>query len=151
MYTIRVDLGNEILDDAYKVRFQVFCKEQGVKPEVEADDHDREALHVVVYDQEEPIAAGRMVIVNEMFRVGRICVLPEYRGQHVGEKIVALLLDIAKENRGIKERVYARAQVSAIPFYEKFGFKTFGDVIQVAGIDHQDMCIELGEWRQEDA
>lgn len=151
MYTIHVDQGTEILDDAYKVRFRVFCKEQGVAPEVEADDFDREALHVVVYDQEDPVGTGRLIIENEMFKIGRVCVLPDYRGQGIGEKMMALLLDIAKENRGIKERVYIDSQVSAIPFYEKFGFEAYGDTYVKEGIDHQNMVIELREWRREDA
>ena len=151
MYTIRIDQGNEILTDAYKVRFNVFCKEQGVAPCVEEDEFDREAVHLVVYDQEDPIATGRLFVDNGMFKIGRICVLSDYRKQHVGSKVLAMLLDIAKENKGIKERVYVSAQTSAVSFYEKFGFITYGDVYEKEGIDHQNMVIELGEWRRDDA
>ena len=35
------------------------------------------------------------------------------------------------------------AQVSAIGFYEKFGFEAFGEQYDEAGIEHQSMALVL--------
>jgi predicted GNAT family N-acyltransferase len=51
------------------------------------------------------------------------------------------LLELSK-SQGIT-KLELHAQLSAIPFYEQFGFLAQGDVYDEAGIAHRDMMLYL--------
>lgn len=57
----------------------------------------------------------------------RVCVLPEYRGQRLGEKLLAAMLEYAKD-RGVGDiTLEVRAgNEPAKGLYEKYGFRTEG-------------------------
>ncbi|MBE5781651.1 MAG: GNAT family N-acetyltransferase, partial [Clostridiales bacterium] len=137
--------GMDHFEAARAVRMAVFVKEQGYTEEEEFDDFDYYAWHTVVYYNDEPIATGRVYLDNGRFCIGRICVLKEYRGQHVGDLVVRLLLDRAL-NAGA-EGVFLSAQTYAQGFYEKFGLKPNGKAYMPKGdhIEHIDMYAEADE------
>ena len=49
------------LKAAFEVRRQVFVEEQGISEDIELDDYDREALHMVVKDGEKVIGTARVL------------------------------------------------------------------------------------------
>ena len=57
-------------------------------------------------------------------KIGRVAVLPRYRGTGTGVALMRRLLEIAAE-RGFDE-VYLNAQTSAAGFYERLGFRAEG-------------------------
>ncbi len=61
-WTARFIHGTEDLSDAYAVRIEVFCDEQGYRLEQELDELDRrpDTWHLVLYDGGYPAAAGRL-------------------------------------------------------------------------------------------
>ncbi|MFA5683091.1 MAG: GNAT family N-acetyltransferase [Lysobacteraceae bacterium] len=123
------------LDALRAVREPVFQVEQGVPADLEWDADDVIAIHLLARDmQERPIGAARLTPDG---RIGRMAVLPEWRGRGVGAALVVRLLDIARE-RGQLE-VSLHAQVHAIPFYAGLGFVAEGEVFLDAGIEHRVM------------
>jgi predicted GNAT family N-acyltransferase len=129
--------GPDDLTDAYRVRFQVFVKEQNVPPELEIDDMDKIARHILVYMNSSPIGTGRLFVQNGKCYLGRIAVLREYRKQHIGTLIVKSLLQKAF-NSGIDE-VHIHAQIWVQDFYKKLGFIPYGKPFYEAGIEHISM------------
>ena len=80
--------GKKGSDDAFFVRANVFVIEQGFK--VEFDDLDKISWHLTVYDREEPIGAARIYKGEDgVWQIGRICVLENYRGKHLGNQILS--------------------------------------------------------------
>ncbi len=117
------------------VRFTVFVREQGVPPELELDEHDATARHLLASDAAgKPIGTARMLADGH---IGRMAVLPSWRGRGVGSALLQELLRIA-EQRGY-ERVFLHAQCSAEGFYRKLGFTPVGEVFIDAGMDHRQM------------
>lgn len=57
---------------------------------------------------------------------------PEQRSRGCGAAIVAACLDHARANGGTL--VWCTARIRAVPFYERLGFRTHGDVFEAAGI-----------------
>ena len=114
------------------VRHSVFVKEQGVPNEEEFDDDDRECVHVIVMDERRPVGTGRL---GRDGRIGRIAVLSQARGKGVGKAIMLALEQHAKEC-GLG-RLWAHAQVQAIGFYERLGYRVGGDEFMEAGIPHK--------------
>ncbi|MGE4283246.1 MAG: GNAT family N-acetyltransferase [Clostridia bacterium] len=123
--------------DAYGIRKKVFIEEQNIPEAIEKDELDSIAYHVVIYENNIPIATGRLVIQNTEYLLGRIAVLKERRGEHFGDLVVRMLVRKAFDF-GAQE-VHLHSQLQAQKFYEKLGFIPYGKVYQEAGIDHIHM------------
>ena len=52
--------GSDDLHEAFAIRLEVFCDEQGYSPEMELDELDRTSRHVLLYRGDEPVATGRL-------------------------------------------------------------------------------------------
>ena len=127
--------------DAFKVRHTVFVDEQNVPAELEIDEHENDAIHFVAYDKSAPVAAGRFRVLDDMAKVERICVLGDYRGTGLGFLLMNAIETHAKELslKGTK----LNAQISAVGFYEKLGYKIISDQFMDAGIPHVTMTKNL--------
>lgn len=127
-----VDRWDALREDAWAVRYAVFVQEQGVPVDLEQDDMDPVSLHAVIRDASgRPVATGRLLPDSH---IGRIAVLPEARGKHLGSVILGTLMAQARE-RG-DAAVMLHAQTHAHGFYEKHGFVADGPEFMEAGIPH---------------
>lgn len=117
-----------------RIRRTVFIEEQQVPESDEWDDDDAVSAHVVARLNREPVGTGRL---NPAGKIGRIAVIAGMRGRGIGAQILRHLLDEARR-RGIREP-YLHAQLQALPFYEKLGFRSEGGVFDEAGIPHVRM------------
>jgi predicted GNAT family N-acyltransferase len=117
------------------VRERVFVQEQGVPADIEYDEADPVSVHVLARGPGgEAIGTGRLLPDGH---IGRMAVLPEWRGKGVGTALLARLMESARE-RGMS-RLVLNAQTSAIDFYRRFGFVPEGDEFMEAGIAHVAM------------
>ncbi|MGG0177176.1 GNAT family N-acetyltransferase [Gottfriedia acidiceleris] len=132
---------DEEIKDALKVRVEVFVEEQQISRDLEFDGLDEECIHFVSYDREQPIAAGRLRLIESTGKVQRICVLNDYRGKKIGNEIMYLIHKTAKE-KGL-DQLILHAQESAIPFYEKLGYKISSEIFFEADIPHAEMKLKL--------
>jgi hypothetical protein len=125
--------------EAMRIRDAVFVAEQGVPREIERDEWDRRSDHALAFDR-----AGRIIGTGRLLpdgHIGRMAVLPEWRGQGIGGRILAALMARARE-RGMR-RVVLNAQTHAAPFYARHGFVAFGEEFMEAGIPHVAMAREI--------
>jgi predicted GNAT family N-acyltransferase len=121
------------------VREAVFIREQGVTAELEWDGLDEGSHHVLALSNAgQAIGCGR-ILPNA--HIGRIAVIPEWRGKKVGTAILEGLMAYAS-NKGFQE-VDLDAQVHALPFYINFGFVAEGDVFLDANIPHRKIRMKL--------
>lgn len=121
------------------VRDEVFVREQRVPPEMERDDDDPRSMHVLARARDGvPIGTGRLAPHGQ---IGRIAVLPDWRGNGVGAALLRTLLDQARA-RGLPE-VHLHAQTDATDFYVKHGFAASGEDFMEAGIPHRPMRLLL--------
>ena len=123
------------LADLRAVRETVFILEQKVPEEEEWDALDPKSHHVLARDERgRPIGTGRLTPEH---KIGRMAVLPEWRGKGVGDALLVALLDKAR-SLGWTE-VKLNAQCSAEAFYARHGFTPYGERFMEAGIEHQAM------------
>lgn len=61
---------DEQLRDAFSVRKQVFVKEQQVSAEEEYDEFEETSIHVVIYDNDVPVGAGRFRTIDGIGKNG---------------------------------------------------------------------------------
>lgn len=130
-------------DEIYGIRREVFVVEQAVPEEIEIDEHDAHARHVLARVDGRAVGTGRISVTDGRGRIGRMAVLRDWRGRGVGRAILEALMAAGREMGAV--RFVLSAQCHAVPFYERSGFVAHGDVYEEAGIDHQRM-----EWRGAD-
>lgn len=129
---------------AYDLRWEVFVVEQGVPGDMELDEFDEGALHVVAKDAEGAVVGtGRLVIEPEdnCGRIGRLAVAKPQRHQDIGTGIM-MLLEQAARDRHLSE-LYLHAQIYAQRFYEQLGYVPRGERFDEAGIEHIEMFKQL--------
>jgi len=129
-------------EDAYDVRKKVFVDEQGVPISLEIDEFDKTASHFIIYDDQQPIGAGRIREIGPgIGKVERVCVLKEFRGKHLGNLIMHELEKHAKSAKMTK--IVLNAQSYAVPFYEKLGYTVTSPEFMDADIPHRAMEKEI--------
>lgn len=119
---------------AFFIRMTVFVLEGGITLQDEFDkgDHD-EAIYVVVYDDEKPIATGRHEQINaDTIRPGRIATLKEYRKQGYGKLVLEKMEELGRE-LGCSISII-HGELSAVPFYERLGYKVVSDIYYEDGV-----------------
>jgi predicted GNAT family N-acyltransferase len=129
--------NSEEMEAAKSVRFSVFVHEQGVPCQIEMDKHDAHAIHVICLIDDKVVGTGRLAMMPDGMKLGRVAVLAEYRKCGLGAGIVEWLLDKAKEAG--HDMVYANVQIGAKKFYENMRFKAVGAHFMEAEIEHVKM------------
>ncbi|HLR61660.1 MAG TPA: GNAT family N-acetyltransferase [Lentibacillus sp.] len=126
---------------AYDVRTTVFVHEQNVPPEVEIDEFDEEALHLIGYENDMPIAASRVRFVDQYGKLERICVLKNQRGKSYGAELIRTMEDVIRKEGYEKSKL--NAQTHAIDFYQRLGYDVVSGEFMDAGIPHVTMTKTL--------
>lgn len=100
------------------IRQQVFIEEQKVPPELEWDETDEIADHyLAVLPDNTPAGVARLFsTLEETGHIGRMAILPQYRGQGIGE---ALLRHLIAESADRFAELRLSAQEHAIPLDRK--------------------------------
>lgn len=126
------------IDACIALRMEVFVDEQGIPVEEEVDAFDEVAVHLIAKDDGVAVGTARLISNESTGKIGRVCVVKSHRGTGLGAKLIQSALDYFK-GRDEVNRAYLSAQVDAIGFYEKLGFKAYGKDYDDAGIPHRDM------------
>ena len=114
---------------AYSVRVQGMNRQHNISLQEEFDEHDgAESKYIVLLDDTYPVATCRFYELNaDCVMLGRVVVLPEYRGQHLGARV------IKEAEKWIAELGYTEmfidARLEATGFYEKLGYKQTDDKV----------------------
>ncbi len=117
------------------VRRAVFIEEQNVPESIEIDGKDLDCFHVLACDGAgNPIGTARL---TKSGKIGRMAVMPEFRGLGVGTKMLEAIMEHGRSNGPTD--FHLSAQISAVEFYRKMGFETYGNEFQEAGIKHINM------------
>ena len=107
---------------AYYVRIQGMARQHHITLRQEFDDHDRpDTKYIVLTDDIFPVATCRFYELDgESAMIGRVVVLPEYRGQGLGQRVMTeaenWLSDLGFHLAVIESRDVA------VGFYERLGY-----------------------------
>lgn len=139
--SFRIELADYATQQAllHGVRATVFVEEQQVPVELEVDALDPVSCHVLALDADgHAIGTGRLTPDQ---RIGRMAVLPQWRGHGVGDAMLKALISQARARDW--NEVSLHAQLGARDFYVRHGFLPQGPHFEEAGIAHQTMCLHL--------
>ncbi|MBQ3669607.1 MAG: GNAT family N-acetyltransferase [Clostridia bacterium] len=119
---------------AYSVRIQGMNRQHHISLREEFDGHDGDGTrYIVLLDEGYPVATCRFYQLNpERVMIGRVVVLPEYRGRHMGQRV------ISEAEMWIKELGYSEIEIEsrtvAVDFYRKLGFDEVNDTVIQSGV-----------------
>ena len=125
---------------AYSVRIQGMNRQYHIPLREEFDGHDCDGTkYIVILDDGYPIATCRFYPHDGTSAIlGRVVVLPEYRGHGIGSIVVR------EAEQWIAEcgfsRVLIDSRTAVVPFYEKLGYRILGgEVVRSGSFD----CIRM--------
>lgn len=132
--TVKTKIYQNRPEDAFYIRKKVFMDEQGFHDEF--DEIDDRAAHIVIYTEDEkPMGTCRIFQDEEgQYILGRLAILKEYRGLHLGEYIMKEALRYVAKVGG--DSLALHAQVRAKEFYQKQGFTEYGEIEDDEGCPH---------------
>lgn len=132
---------DEQMEQVLEIRREVFVREQGVPEEIEMDELDSEAIHVLASENGVAAGCGRLLLKGGDARIGRVAVRKAMRRSGIGDGICRLLMAMAGDSGA--QKVTVNAQLTAVDFYESLGFEKEGEAFMEAGIEHVRMVREL--------
>ena len=138
---MRVIGGEADWQGALAVRHAVFVVEQGVPLELERDELDASAVHVVAASGGEVVGTARLTRESEL-RIGRVAVLPSWRRRGVAGMLVSALEAEARRLGASEVSLHSQSYVQSL--YAKLGYEVAGEPFVEAGIDHVLMIKRLG-------
>lgn len=131
--------NKELCDLIFAIRQSVFVAEQKVSRDEEFDEFEATSVHYLGTIDELPAGTARWRITKDGIKLERFAVLADQRNKGLAAAILKKVLADTK-NAGVK--IYLHAQITAVAFYEKYGFKKEGPLFVEANIEHYKMFFE---------
>lgn len=140
--TVAIATTADDVSSCMELRRLVFVDEQGVPEHEEIDGKDGHSTHVLARLDGAPVGTARFRVSDDAVKIERMAVLAECRGAGIGSALIGFIISHAKERTPAKVARLS-AQIQALDFYRKLGFREHGDVYLDAGIAHMDMKLSL--------
>ena len=123
--------GQDDLTEVRNIRTQVFVEEIGIPETLENDGQDAYCMHAVAYDDDLPVATGRISYDGWDFVISKVAVCADQRGKKYGDFIVRMLIDKAMMANATE--VQAEVLEETASFFETIGFVKAEDRECLAG------------------
>ena len=129
------------LEEAYRIRHEIFVREQKLFQHTDRDAFDRRAVHIVAFMDDEMVGTVRIYErEKDTWYGGRLAVKKGYRGR-VGALLVKKAVETVKARKA--QRFLAYIQLPSVSFFKRNRWKAVGDVTPYHGVPHQLMEAEL--------
>ncbi|KRM94485.1 hypothetical protein FC56_GL001442 [Lentilactobacillus senioris DSM 24302 = JCM 17472] len=135
----------QIISAAHQIRDAVFIDEQGIDPTLEYDGSDAGAIHYVGFVDAIPVVTARATVTDQGVHIQRVATVQAARKRGYAKQLLnQLMADLKPVVATLsKPQFYLGAQLTALPFYERLGFRAVGPVFMEAGIQHQLLKLNL--------
>ncbi len=125
------------LEEAYRIRHEIFVREQKLFQHTDRDVFDERAVHIVAFMDDEMVGTVRIYEKEQdTWYGGRLAVKKGFRGR-VGALLVKKAVETVKERKA--RRFLAYIQLPSVSFFKRNRWKAVGDVTSYHGVPHQLM------------
>ena len=139
---VRPVKNQQELEDMYYQRWLVLRAPVGMNRGTEKDKYDSSAFHLVAVCNGRVIGSARLrELSEELGSIAYVSVLPEFRNQGIGTKLIEKLIEKAKEKNLKRLRLMTR--LTALDFYKRLGFLETGELVNFLDIPHMFMVFNM--------
>ena len=139
---VRPVKNQQELEDMYYQRWLVLRAPVGMNRGTEKDKYDSSAFHLVAVCNHRVIGSARLrELSEELGSIAYVSVLPEFRNQGIGTKLIEKLIEKAKEKNLKRLRLMTR--LTALDFYKRLGFLETGELVNFLDIPHMFMVFNM--------
>ncbi|WP_138506280.1 GNAT family N-acetyltransferase [Nostoc sp. PA-18-2419] len=139
---IRSVLSEAELTEMYYVRWLVLRKPLEMAQGTEQDNHEKDSFHLLAIVNERIVGSARLrEVFGELGLISYVAVLPEFRNQRIGSRLIKKLINKAQTNKLKFLKLNARTPV--LKFYKRLGFQETSQVFEYLGIPHITMEMKL--------
>ncbi|KAB8332154.1 GNAT family N-acetyltransferase [Scytonema tolypothrichoides VB-61278] len=132
---VRPVKNKQELDDMFHQRWLVLRAALGMDKGTEKDKHEDSAFHLVAVCDHKVVGSARLRLLSkELGSIAYLAVLPEFRHQGIGTKLMEKLIEIAHEKNLTTLRLMSR--VHAVNFYKRLGFCEVGEPFDYLDVSH---------------
>jgi ribosomal protein S18 acetylase RimI-like enzyme len=91
---------------------------------------------IIVWEDAVPIGTAIYYFIDNYMYIGRVSVIPAYRGKGIGKDIILFLEELARQQNYTETRVEGRLSIPQnISFYEKLGYIAIEQIFYSEGTD----------------
>ena len=127
----------EELEEAYRIRHEIFVKEQKLFVDSDRDKYDAYAIHIIALFHDEVVGTVRDYEKEKGVWLGsRLAVLETYRGR-VGKFLIEKAVGTVRGKQAKQFKAYV--QTANVPFFKRCRWRSIGGVIEYQGVPHQLM------------
>lgn len=137
-----IDLKKDVLlyKEQRELRNKILLRPIGM-PDYGWEMFDSESFHFIALSNNEVAGCALLCPKEDSAKLMQMAVDDSFQNKGIGQAIVAKILEFSKTKK-IKN-IFCHSRENAVSFYEKCGFRTFGEVFKEVEINHIKMVIEL--------
>ena len=134
----QIDHGTKEYKQMVALRYQILRQPLGLSFSNEELEQEKDALLIAAFDDDEMLGCCMLSpLNNQTLRVRQMAVQNNLQGKGIGASLMSFVETLARD-KGYKH-LKMHARITAIGFYEKFGYKVNGDPFIEVGIPHHVM------------
>ena len=137
-----IDHGTPEYKQVIKLRNDILRRPLGLTFTDEELEKEKHNLHIAAFEDEQML--GCCMLVEEAphtVRLRQMAVINDLQGKGIGRALMQFAENLARD-RGYR-KITMHARKNAVGFYEKMGYRKFGDEFQEITIPHYVMEKEL--------
>ncbi|MBV6442087.1 MAG: Acetyltransferase [Saprospiraceae bacterium] len=136
MQIYQIEFATPEYDEAVRLREEVLRRPLGLEFTPEQLAGEYADIHLGAFD-----TSGRLIgylcltpLSEGAIKMRQVAVAPEWQGKGIGKKLVAASEELAKQLNFKTMTMHARE--TAVPFYQRLGYRTLGDRFEEVTIPH---------------
>ncbi len=144
-FDFKIISTEEELKEYFKIRNDIFVKEQNIFSESDIDEYDKDAIHIAAVENSSGKMVGGVRCYNKEGNTwvgGRLSAAPGYRNGKVGYNLVRFAVQSVKTRGCTKFLAYVQPQ--NVKFFERLDWKSIGKMFIYHAKLHQLMEADLG-------
>jgi len=144
-FDFKIISSEEELKEYFKIRNDIFVKEQNIFSESDIDEYDKDAIHIAAVENSSGKIVGGVRCYNpegDTWVGGRLSAAPGYRNGKVGYNLVRFAVESVKSRGCTKFLAYVQPQ--NVKFFERLDWKSIGEMFIHHEKLHQLMEADLG-------
>ncbi len=134
---------SQFYQEAINIRIEAFFNKFDNALNLINDPLEKESIQIIYIEKGNILGTGRLNIASKKAIISQMAIRYTYKNKGIGSTILKALIDTSKQLNVTEIELSARE--TAIQFYRKFGFETFGRLYpsKKTGIIHQKMKLKL--------